>query len=363
MQEKIKWLRLIRTEGIGPVRFWQLLRQHKTVDRVLATLDCPYPYEKACEEIDLHHKQGFQLLAAFEPCFPALLKQHKDCPPLLSLYGNPEFLSRPMIAIVGARNASFGGRQISLQLANDLGHAGWIIISGLARGIDEKAHQGSLATGTVGVLAGGIDCIYPPEHRSLYTQMAKQGVVISEMPLGVSPAAGLFPRRNRLIAGLSQAVVVIEAAVQSGSLITADYALNQGKEIFVIPGSPLDPRCSGSNKLIKQGAFLVESAQDILDVLGKPQVQEHPCSFLPTTSLDQGRFDTIQAFDKPLTDKNLKEQLLIDLSPTAVEIENLLTSYPYPPSVILGLLSELELEGRIQRHPGQLVSLIQATSS
>ncbi len=356
---KITWLQLIRSPGIGPIRFWQLLRRYQTVEKAINSLSNAYPYKRAEKEFALHLQNGYHLVAAFESTFPRALKRCVDCPPILSIYGNPGILNDPMLAIVGARNASLGGRQLSLRLAHQLGQAGWKIVSGLARGIDGQAHQGALPTGTIAVLAGGVDCLYPPEHQNLYHQIAEKGAVISEMPLGSTPAAGLFPRRNRLIAGLSQGVIVIEAAFRSGSLITAHYALEQGTEIFAVPGSPLDPRCSGSNNLIKQGACLVETSDDVLTVLGSPSsnLRSDPAPEPLPLSTKEEDIPCFPLEDRPAGD--LKQQLLADLSLTALDIQSLLEHYDhYPPAIILGLLSELEIEGRVQRQPGNRISLM-----
>ncbi|RZI46523.1 DNA-processing protein DprA [Candidatus Finniella inopinata] len=347
--KKIHWLQLIRTNGIGPVRFWQFLKQYGSAEQALKFLSKVYPVEKAEAEIQQHHTKGYHLIAAFEPEFPQTLRRQPDCPPFISIYGNINCLNQPMAAIVGARNASLGGRQLSFSIAQELGKAGWQIVSGLARGIDERAHHGALATGTLGVLAGGVDCIYPPEHQNLYHDIAKKGAVISEMPLGTTPMAGLFPRRNRLIAGLSEGVIVIEAANRSGSLITADYALEQGADIFAVPGSPLDPRCAGSNKLLKQGAIVTESAADVLAVIGTPP------------SLDnQGQPSALpkETYTPDITKNSgdLKQHLLTDLSLTPTDFELLLPLYPQTASVVLGALCELELEGFVQRHAGNKFS-------
>ena len=348
--KKIHWLQLIRTEGVGPIRFWQFLKHYGSAEQALSSLSNIYPMEKAIAELQLHNAQGYHLMAAFEPNFPQALRRHVDCPPLISVYGDVSCLNRPMTAIVGARNASLGGRQLSFSIAHELGNAGWQVVSGLARGIDERAHQGSLPTGTVAVLAGGVDCIYPPEYQNLYHEIAKKGAVISEMPLGTTPMSALFPRRNRLIAGLSHGVIVIEAAHKSGSLITADYALDQGVDIFAVPGSPLDPRCAGSNKLLKQGAILIESATDVLAVIGARDIAYTPKPMPVLKELAEPAY-AFAAGD-------LKQNLLADLSLTPTDLEKLLPAYPHHAAVVLGILCELELEGLIYRHAGNKFSLL-----
>ena len=357
IENKTKWLQLIRSEGIGPKRFWQLLRQHSSIEAALNSLSNSYSYHKAADEVMAHQQKGYHLLTAFDSQFSPLLRRLPDCPPVLSVYGDISCLKKPMIAIVGARNASLSGRQISFRMAQDLGSAGWKIGSGLARGIDERAHQGALATGTIAVVAGGIDCIYPAEHQTLYHKIKDNGAIISEMPLGTAPIAALFPRRNRLIAALSQAVVIIEAALKSGSLITADFALDVGVEIFAVPGSPLDPRCVGSNKLIKQGATFVENADDILNIIGMPPISSLPNFHSSSPIPPKVGLETFATVKPSSTLKDLRHQLLIDLNLTPIEFEQLSCQYDCSPTVLFSLLSELEVEGLILRHPGNRFSL------
>lgn len=346
---KIKWLQLIRTPGIGPVKFWNLLKKYEEIERAIETINDPYPFAKAEAEWAEHQKCGCHLIAAFEETYPNNLKHLNDYPPLISVRGEINALSKPSLAIVGARNASLSGRKLSFQFAKELGENGWVIVSGLARGIDEAAHKGSLNTGTIAVLAGGVDHIYPPEHESLYNDILQTGAIISEMPLGTSPSAALFPRRNRLIAALSQGVVIVEAARKSGSLITADYALELGIDVFAVPGSPLDPRCQGSNFLLKQGATFIESASDILDVVGVLDRTQQECTNVTST-------DYKPTHSNALSD--IKKQILEDLTSVPTSIEILMNHYNYPASEFMSLLAELELEGLILRHPGNGVSLV-----
>lgn len=346
---KIKWLQLIRTPGIGPVKFWNLLKKYEDIERALEALNDPYSYAKAESEWSEHKKCGYHLIAAFEESYPSNLKRLNDYPPLISVRGNTNVLNRSAIAIVGARNASLGGRKLSFQFAKELGENDWVIVSGLARGIDEAAHKGSLVTGTIAVLAGGVDHIYPPEHECLYKDILQTGAIISEMPLGTSPSAPLFPRRNRLIAALSQGIVIVEAARKSGSLITADYALELGIDVFAVPGSPLDPRCQGSNALLKQGAIFIESASDILDVVGVLDRTQQECANVMST-------DYRSTSPNALSD--VKKQILQDLTATSIPIEVLMIHYNFPPSELMSLLAELELEGLLLRHPGNSVSLV-----
>jgi len=265
---------------------------------------------------------------------------------VISVLGHPHLLQKEMIAIVGARNASALARKFADILARELGFAGLVIVSGLARGIDAAAHEAALAVGTVGVVAGGVDIIYPPENEKLYAAIRNQGVILSEMRLGEAPQARHFPRRNRIISGLARGVVVVEAAEKSGSLITASYALDQGREIFAVPGSPLDLRARGANRLIKEGAILTESAEDILSVLapmlGGAFQEPDSLSPVPPAEALEAEADRIRA--------KLEEAL----GPAPVEIDELIRQLGAPVAAVLTVI--LELAGRCQRHPGNRVS-------
>ena len=277
--ERLAWLRLARTNAIGPVTFapsdravrqrlprlWRnrpgLAQRGGGKNFVLP------PPGDAARELEQLAKLGGRFIAACEPDFPLGLAALDPPPPLISVIGQMHLLRKDMVAVVGARNASALARKFAQMLSRDLGEAGLVIASGLARGIDSAAHEAALEHGTVAVVAGGVDIIYPPENEALYRAIAERGAIISEMRLGEAPQARHFPRRNRLISGLSRGVVVVEAAERSGSLITANYALEQSREIFAVPGSPLDPRAKGANRLIREGATLTESAEDVLAVL------------------------------------------------------------------------------------------------
>jgi DNA processing protein len=278
--ERTDRLRLARTFSVGPVTFRRLLdRFHSAAEALRALPELarqagaerlrPPSRAEAEDEIASLARLGGRFLALGEPGYPEPLAAIEDAPPLLALRGDPALLCRPAIAVVGARNASAGGRRLAEELSRDLGATGLVVVSGLARGIDAAAHQGALASGTVAVFAGGLDEVYPPEHSELAEHILDQGgALLSEMPLGTEPQARHFPRRNRLVSGLSQGVLVIEAALKSGSLTTARFALEQGREVMAVPGSPLDPRCRGTNQLLREGAGLVETAADALLHLG-----------------------------------------------------------------------------------------------
>lgn len=363
--ERLDRLRLIRSENVGPITFRRLIAQFGSARRALAVLPdlarrggrrdpvrlCS-PAEAERELEGLERLRGHLVLAG-EPGYPPCLAHIEDAPPLLSLLGDQSLLERPAIGMVGARNASIGGRRLARTIASDIGQAGFAVVSGLARGIDTAAHEGSLPTGTIAVVAGGVDSIYPRENDSLYRQIVGSGAVVSEMPLGTVARARDFPRRNRLISGLSQGVVVIEAGIKSGSLITARIALDQGREVFAVPGSPLDPRSHGGNDLLRQGAILTETAADVLGALSRPSP--------PSLAEPQGvEFPATYAEVADETEVEKARHAVEEiLSPVPVTVDEVLRNCQISPPVLLLVLLEIELAGRLERHPGHRVSLIQ----
>jgi DNA processing protein len=305
--------------------------------------------EDARAELATSQRRGVSLLAPGEAGYPPRLATLDDAPPLLGVRGAPEASTRPMIAIVGSRNASGAGLKFAGQLARDLGEAGFVIVSGLARGIDQAAHRATVQSGTVAVLAGGHDKIYPPEHEDLLAAIiGAEGAAISEMPLGHVRRARDFPRRNRLISGCALGVVVVEAAHRSGSLITARMAAEQGREVFAVPGSPLDPRAAGANDLIKQGATLVTEAADVIHAV--EPIMERPVAF-PLSEPDGERLAP-----DPQADERARITGL--LGPSPVSIDDLIRMAGTSPAIVRTVLLELELAGRLERHGGGLVSLI-----
>ena len=360
--EKIDWLRLLRSEGVGPVTFFHLVRFYGGAAKALAALPelarrsgrkAPIRVGTAADaerELAAVNRAGAALLGWLEPAYPVPLAAIEDAPPLITVRGNIAFLSKRNIAMVGARNASANGRALAEAIARDLGKAGFVVPSGLARGIDAAAHKGALATGTVAVLAGGIDVCYPPEHRALFDAVAAQGALVAELPPGTEPLARHFPRRNRIISGLAEGVVVVEAALRSGSLITARLAGEQGREVFAVPGSPLDPRCHGSNNLIRQGAALTESAEDVLRALSGRRIAATPAAALAEPDLAPLAPPAEADSDKART-------LLIEhLSPSPTAVDELVRPTDLPPALVASALLELELAGRIERHPGNRVA-------
>ena len=356
--ERRAWLRLARTENVGPVTFRNLIARFGAASAALEELPrlaargggknfIVADESDTAREIESLAKRGGRLIASCEPDYPHGLKALEAPPPVISVLGHPHLLQKEMIAIVGARNASALARKFADTLSRELGFAGLVVVSGLARGIDTSAHEAALAVGTVAVLAGGVDIIYPPENEKLYAAIRNQGVILSEMRLGEAPQARHFPRRNRIISGLARGVVVVEAAEKSGSLITAQCALDQGREIFAVPGSPLDPRAKGANRLIKEGATLTESAEDILSVLA-PMLGggfREPETSAPSPSSDglDAEADRIRAAVEEA------------LGPAPVEIDELIRQIRAPAAAVLTVILELELAGRCIRQPGNRV--------
>ena len=308
----------------------------------------------------LHHIGG-QLVCWGEPGYPGALAQVEDGPPVLSVLGQAEWLGRPMVAVVGARNASANGRRIARELAAGLGESGLVVVSGLARGIDAAAHLGALETGTVAIVAGGVDVVYPEENRGLHDALRRHGAIVAELPLGSEPQARHFPRRNRIISGMALGVLVVEAAARSGSLITARYALEQGREVFAVPGSPLDPRCRGANDLLRRGATLTETAEDVLTQLGPLVLGAPPPRPLVSPSLPvDARWSLVApqgGAGEPAADEDALDMILERLGRTPVAVDELVRQCQLTASAVATLLLELELSGRVERHPGNLVSL------
>lgn len=362
-EQRLDWLQLIRSQNVGPRTFRALINQYGGARSALAALPSlarrggADAGMKICSRADAERemsaakKLGAEFVALGEPAYPPRLQMIDDAPPLIALRGRAAVLSLPMIAIVGSRNASGAGLKFTQQIARELGEAGFAVTSGLARGIDAAAHHASLATGTVAVLAGGHDHIYPAEHGALLEAILPAGAAISEMPFGWEPRARDFPRRNRLISGLSLGLVIVEAAKRSGSLITARFALEQGREVFAVPGSPLDPRAEGTNGLIKQGATPVTETADIVSVL-RPIVEqkETPAREPQSTSAEGAAADTVEPADE-------RARIVGLLGPAPVQIDDLIRLSKSSPAVVRMVLLELDIAGRLERHGGGLVSL------
>ncbi len=361
------WLRLIQSENVGPATFRKLLNRYGGAGAALEALPelskrgglrraiRVYPEEAANRDMENARRIGARFVALGEPDYPALLKHADTAPPLLCAKGDLAGSERLCLAIVGARNASALGRRFARQIAGDLGAAGFTIVSGLARGIDTAAHEAACRSGTVAVLAGGIDIIYPPENAGLYRRIIDAGgAIVTEMTPGTKPQAKHFPRRNRIISGMSFGTIVVEAAKRSGSLITARLALEQGREVFAVPGSPLDPRAQGTNGLIRQGAVLTEGARDVLDVIQPLLGRDDPLG-LTLDDPEAPDADIVPIKEVPETDR---QQILALLGPAPTEIDDLIRESGQAPGAVFLVLLELELAGRLQRHTGSLVSLL-----
>ena len=274
-QERIDWLRLARTKSVGPVTFSQLITRYGSAGAAIEHLPeltrkrplTPPPISQIEDEIAKTQAYGARILAACEPDYPALLRAVDPPPPIITMFGKVDLFSKNALAVVGARNASAAGRKIARDISDQVGKAGYAIVSGMARGIDGEAHAASLETGTIAVLGGGVDHIYPSQHDRLYAAIAEQGCIVSESPFGHRATAKDFPRRNRIITGLALGTIVVEAAERSGSLISARTAMEQNREVMAVPGSPLDPRAKGANRLIQQGAAMINSSEDVLNIL------------------------------------------------------------------------------------------------
>jgi DNA processing protein len=308
--------------------------------------------EEAEREMAAAGRLGVSFIGLGEAEYPAQLQTIDDAPPLIAVRGRTAVLHAPMVAMVGSRNASAAGVKVTEQLGRDLGNAGFVVVSGLARGIDAAAHRASLATGTVAVLAGGHDRVYPPEHVPLLDALIAAGAAVSEMPFGWEPRSRDFPRRNRLISGFALGVIVVEAARKSGSLITARLALEQNREVFAVPGSPLDPRSEGTNALLKQGAVLVTQAEDVLDVLGPIVRQE------PARPAEEPQSPDAAPAPPAEPSSDARARIVALLGPTPVAIDDLIRLSGASAAVVHTTLLELELAGRLKRQRGGLVALL-----
>lgn len=354
--ERLAWLRLARSEQVGPVTFAQLINRFGTAEAALdalpglarrggrsTPLNIPTENE-ARAELEAGAALGARLVLGPEEAFPRRLAAIDPPPPLLWVLGDIGLARRPTVALVGARIASAAGQRFARGLANQLGAAGVVVVSGMARGIDAAAHEGALPTGTIAVLGGGPDDVYPQEHVELHARLASQGAVVSECPPGYRAQARDFPRRNRIISGLSVAVVVVEAELRSGSLITARLAAEQGREVLAVPGSPLDPRARGTNDLIRQGAALCEGLEDVLRVLEESALHEpEPPDYRPQPVLDA----EVEAIRQRVADL---------LSPTPISRDELVRLARAPAGAVLAALTELALAGRAEFLPGGMVA-------
>jgi DNA processing protein len=397
-RQRLDWLRLIRSESVGPRTFRALMNRFGGAAAAIEALPdlarqagrtlriCSLA--EAERELEGLHRRGARLVALGEGAYPPALQAIDTAPPLIAVLGRVDALLRPCVAIVGSRNASAAGLKFTARLARDLGEAGFVVVSGLARGIDTAAHEASLATGTVAVFAGGLDEVYPPQNMPLLQRLLGEGAAISEMPLGLAPRGRDFPRRNRLVSGLSLGTVVVEAARKSGSLITARFANEQGRIVFAVPGSPLDPRAEGGNHLIREGATLCAEAAHVVEALA-PLIGPHGALLRPPPAMLEGAGETQT---QPLWDEldlpgiepapqalwpgpaavtqepfvatedgeSLRRRLLALLGAAPVSLDDLVRASGCSARDVSRTVLDLELEGAIRRHPGGALSRIEA---
>jgi DNA processing protein len=411
--ERFDWLRLVRSENIGPRTFHVLLNRYGSAGAALAALPALIASGRAGRpiriatidetdrELEATQRVGARFIGLYEPDYPALLRHITGAPPLIAMRGNLSSLRRSKIAVVGARNASAAGLAFTSQLVRGVARAGHVIVSGLARGIDARAHQAAIQTGTIAVLAGGLGNIYPAEHEALLEQIIEQGAAISEMPFGWEARGRDFPRRNRIVAGLCRAIVVVEAARRSGSLITAKFAAEQGREIFAVPGSPLDPRAEGTNDLLRDGATFCTKAEDVIGALAEQNLSREQASIgfseqdpgdplyeplwdeleLPevaaapsaparsepeegaAVALESGFVKMAALLEKapPRDRADLAARIVELLGPVPISVDEIVRTSEAPARDVRTVLLELKLSGRIEWHSGDLVSFLPKT--
>jgi DNA processing protein len=393
-EQRIDWLRLIRSEKVGPRTFRALVNQYGGASAALDALPSIArrggraikitTRSEAERELAAAARIGVRYVALGEPEYPKALQAIETAPPVIGVRGGAGVLGRPMVAVVGSRNASAAGLTFAERLSRGVGEAGFVVVSGLARGIDARAHKAALRTGTIAVLAGGQDRVYPQENEPLLEAIVEDGgAVISEMPLGWEPRGRDFPRRNRIVSGLCLGVVVVEAARRSGSLITARFALEQGREVFAVPGSPLDPRAEGTNELIREGATLCASPEHVIAVLepligaarhgdgaaepsGRGADQDEPLwdelDLDELSPVPQAPYSGVSERDAPEPDRpgDSLGRVIELLSAAPVSVDDLARQSGLPIRVVQTTLLELELAGRLERHGGNAVSLIAA---
>jgi len=350
---RLAWLRLARSRNVGPRTFLRLTQRFATIAQALEALPdlaggaglrdyVPASEEDAAREMATAEKAGARMLCLGAPDYPPQLAEIADPPPLLWALGDAALARRPCVAVVGARNASALGRRMAQTLARDLGAAGWVVVSGLARGVDRAAHEAALESGTIAALAGGVDTVYPPENAALTAQIAAQGLLVSEAPMGETPVARSFPKRNRIVSGLSAGVVLVEAADRSGSLITARCAAEQGREAMAVPGNPLDARASGCNALIREGATLIRSADDVLEALSALRLPRRAPAAAPRA---------------PVAGDDAAERVAALLGASPVALDALGEAAGLDAAALSAALTELEMLGRIELRPGDMIAL------
>lgn len=366
LREKVEWIRLARSENVGRSTFFRLVKIFGSPRQALQQVSHyasqggskqqikVYSEIDAAREVENSHKFGAEIVLFCEENYPKLLREIPDPPPLFTAKGRLEFLNRPAIAIVGPRNASFNGVLFAKKIARELGENNFLIVSGMARGIDAAAHDVTVNSGTIAVIAGGINHIYPKENTELYHKICQQGLVISESPFNAPPKGGNFVQRNRIISGLSLGVVVVEASLRSGSLVTARFGVEQGREIFAVPGSPLDPRCLGTNRLIKQGAKLTENVEDILE-----EISLLSGNFEKVTMLQEPEVEEFIGLSEKLPSddeiRKIRQKIFTRLSLSPITIEAIIQEMQVPARLVNIAVVQLELADKVEVNYGRVV--------
>ena len=363
-KELISSIQLINTQGIGPINFRRLLARFGNVEKTLAEVSQKreiFPYKKAEEEVMTAEIKHVHIITWEDDFYPYNLKQIEDFPPILYALGNIDLLKNDnALAIVGSRNSSLSARRLAAQLSSELAAQNMVIVSGMAKGIDKAAHEGALSSNgnTIAVLGTGIDVVYPRENEEIYKKIAENGLILSEYPFHTKPQANNFPRRNRLVSGLSKGVLVVEAGIRSGSLITVHQALEQGRDIYAIPGAPYDDRCAGCNLLIKEGAILVERAKDVLDNFNFTQVKFAPRKLKEpeTGDLFEYSLDNSENNSDISENKDEYSELLSLISESGEDLDDIIRNSALPAEVIMRMVVELELENKVIRLPGNKIA-------
>ena len=367
LEEKIDWLRLLRSQSVSRNVFFRLIELFGSAKNALENVaeqsikggrDKPIvllPTNKAELELENCRKIGAEILIFKDHLYPKLLREIPDAPPIITVRGNLNLLNSKILAVVGPRNASYNGCRFAKIIARDLGEKGFTIASGLARGVDSAAHIGSMATGTIAVIAGGIDHIYPKENEDLYHEIAKKGLIISETPFGVAPKGGNFPQRNRIISGLSYGVVIVEATLRSGTLITARFAIEQNREVFAVPGSPFDPRSQGTNRLIKEGAKMIENIDDIVGELTLIDNWQEESKMMEPDLPEFSGFGSSDFLVRSEENIDLaRKEILSKISYDPTAIDNIISLLEIPARIANVALVQLELAEKIEYQNGKV---------
>ncbi|MCE3255355.1 MAG: dprA [Rickettsiaceae bacterium] len=363
-QEKLDWLRLCRSQNISRSTFFRLLDIFGSAKEALENVgeyslkggrEKPIVLcssEQAEKELNSCDKIGAKIIIHDDASYPKLLREIPDAPPILTIRGDETLLNKNILAIVGPRNASINGCKFARKIAGELGEHGFVVASGLARGIDTAAHLGSIDKGTIAVIAGGIDNIYPKENEALYRDIVQKGVLVSETPFGMPPFGGSFPQRNRIISGVSLGVVVVEATLRSGTLITARFAVEQNREVFSVPGSPFDPRCQGTNRLIKQGAILTENVEDILNELTMIEKPEETMKLMEPEQNKFGGF-SVKLPNEDDVDK-ARNLILSKIGYEPISADEIIAELQIPARIVNVALVQLELSDKIENRNGKI---------